>query len=141
MTAFGLEEDLGAKPPELAFGRRRLVAIARAVAADPSVLLLDEPAAGLDDHESAELATMVRRLADEWGIAVLLIEHDMNFVFGACDRITVLQSGRQIATGTTDEIRDDPAVIEAYLGDETEEEALESAVVERAPRTVSGVSP
>ncbi len=141
VKAFGLEQDLEAKPPELSFGRRRLVAIARAVAADPSVLLLDEPAAGLDDHESAELATLVRRLADEWGIAVLLIEHDMDFVFGACDRIIVLQSGRQIATGSTDEIRDDPAVIEAYLGDESAEGALESAVAEPAPRTVSGVSP
>jgi sulfate-transporting ATPase len=118
-----------------------MVGIARAMATSPRILLLDEPAAGLDDHESAELATMVRRLADEWGIAVLLIEHDMNFVFGACDRITVLQSGRQIATGSTDEIRDDPAVIEAYLGDETEEGALESAVAGPAPRTVSKVSP
>ena len=116
---FELSGDLHRKPSELPFGRRRLVAIARAIATEPSVLLLDEPAAGLDGHESAELARLVRRLADEWGIAVLVVEHDMDFVFGICDRIVVLDFGRKIADGTPDQIRGDAAVRIAYLGDGT----------------------
>ena len=85
---------------DLPYGQRRLLAIARAVATQPSVLLLDEPAAGLGDVETAELAHLVRRLADDWGIAVLLVEHDMNFVMSVCDDIVVLDFGRQIAEGT-----------------------------------------
>jgi sulfate-transporting ATPase len=106
---------------DLSYGRRRLVGIARAVATEPSVLLLDEPAAGLGDTESTELAALVRRLADEWGIAVLLIEHDMGFVMGVCDEIVVLDFGRVIGRGTPDEVRSDPAVIAAYLGEPVEE--------------------
>jgi ABC-type branched-subunit amino acid transport system ATPase component/ABC-type branched-subunit amino acid transport system permease subunit len=114
---FGLEGDLERRVDELPYGRRRLVAIARAIAADPSVLLLDEPAAGLDETETAELGTLVRRIADEWGLAVLLVEHDVSLVLSTCDRVTVLHFGQRIAEGTPDEIRDDPAVITAYLGD------------------------
>ena len=97
---FGLEDDLDRNVQDLPYARRRLLAIARAIASQPSVLLLDEPAAGLGDVETAELAHLVRRLADDWGIAVLLIEHDMNFVMSVCDRIVVLDFGRQIAEGT-----------------------------------------
>jgi sulfate-transporting ATPase len=86
------------------------------------VLLLDEPAAGLSSVESAELARVVRRLADEWGMAILLVEHDMNFVMGVCDRVVVLDFGVKIADGSPDEIRNDPAVIAAYLGQQTDEE-------------------
>ena len=108
--------------------QRRLLAIARAVATQPSVLLLDEPAAGLGDLETRELATLVRRLADDWGIAVLLVEHDMNFVMSVCDHIVVLDFGAQIAEGTPDEIRHDPLVVAAYLGEHEDEHAeLESA--------------
>ncbi len=114
---FGLEGDLDRKPDELPYGRRRLVAIARAVAAGPSVLLLDEPAAGLDDAETAELGRLLRRLADEWGLAVLLVEHDVSLVLGVCDRVTVLDNGRHLASGTPDEISADPAVRAAYLGE------------------------
>ena len=103
------------------YGKRRLLAIARAVATQPSVLLLDEPAAGLGDAETAELAHLVRRLADDWGMAILLVEHDMNFVMSVCDEIVVLDFGRQIAEGTPDEIRRDPAVIAAYLGEDEAE--------------------
>lgn len=113
---FGLENDLQRAVEDLPYGRRRLLAIARAVAAKPSILLLDEPAAGLGDHESAELARLVRRLADEWGIGVLLVEHDMNFVMSVCDEIAVLDFGRRISFGLPEQIRVDPVVVAAYLG-------------------------
>ncbi|MDY7106851.1 MAG: branched-chain amino acid ABC transporter permease/ATP-binding protein [Actinomycetota bacterium] len=115
---FQLTDDLHRHVQDLPYGQRRLLALARAVATRPSVLLLDEPAAGLGDNESAELAHLVRRLADDWGIAVLLVEHDMNFVMGVCDEIVVLDFGRCISEGTADEVRRDPAVIAAYLGDD-----------------------
>jgi ABC-type branched-subunit amino acid transport system ATPase component/ABC-type branched-subunit amino acid transport system permease subunit len=118
---FGLSEDLDRNVEDLPYGKRRLLAIARAVATQPSVLLLDEPAAGLGDHETAELATMVRRLASDWGMAVLLIEHDMTFVMSVCDEIVVLDFGRKISEGTPEVVRRDPAVIAAYLGEEEKE--------------------
>ena len=114
---FDLESDLDRRPGELSFGRRRLVGIARAVATHASVLLLDEPAAGLTDDETAELGELIRRLADEWGIAILLVEHDVSLVLSICDRIVALDFGRTIAIGTPDEIRNDAAVIAAYLGE------------------------
>ena len=114
---------------DLPYARRRLLAIARAIASQPSVLLLDEPAAGLGDVETTELAHLVRRLADDWGIAVLLVEHDMNFVMSVCDRIVVLDFGRQIAEGTPEEVRNNPAVVAAYLGEREDE----SAELEPAP--------
>ncbi len=121
---FHLEDDLLRHVQDLPYGQRRLLAIARAVASQPSVLLLDEPAAGLGDTETAELANMVRRLADDWGMAVLLVEHDMNFVMSVCDEIVVLDFGRQIAEGPRELVRNDPVVVAAYLG-ETEEEIVE----------------
>jgi sulfate-transporting ATPase len=117
-----LEEDLERNPDELPYGQRRLVAIARAIAAAPSVLLLDEPAAGLSDAESAEVSLLIRRLADEWGIGILLVEHDMSVIMGTCDRIAVLEFGRLIAVGTPDEVRNDSAVRQAYLGPSAAEE-------------------
>jgi ABC-type branched-subunit amino acid transport system ATPase component/branched-subunit amino acid ABC-type transport system permease component len=114
---FQLEDDLLRIVQDLPYGQRRLLAIARAVATEPGVLLLDEPAAGLGDHETAELAHLVRRLADDWGIAVLLVEHDMNFVMSTCDHIVVLDFGRQISEGSPEEVRSDPKVIAAYLGE------------------------
>lgn len=113
---FDLVDDLGKGVEGLSYGKRRLLAIARAVAAQPSVLLLDEPAAGLNDHETAELAHLVLRLAQEWGMGILLVEHDINFVMSVCDDITVLDFGTRISHGTPDEVRRDPAVIAAYLG-------------------------
>ena len=122
---FGLVECLDRRPSDLPYGMRRLVGIARAVAAAPSVLLLDEPAAGLDSRESAELGALIRRLADAWGMSVLLVEHDVQLVMSVCDRIVALNFGRSIATGTPAEIRRSPAVVEAYLGaaDSTGEDA------------------
>jgi sulfate-transporting ATPase len=125
---FGLESDLGRRPSELPYGRRRLVGIARAVASEPSILLLDEPAAGLDDTETAELAELVRRLADDWGIGILLVEHDMGFVMRVCDRIVVLDFGKVIGQGTPGEVRADPAVIAAYLGEAGDEDSVPLSV-------------
>ncbi|MET0198570.1 MAG: branched-chain amino acid ABC transporter permease/ATP-binding protein [Rhodococcus fascians] len=113
---FGLEADLDAMPDSLPHGRRRLVAIARAVAAAPSVLLLDEPAAGLTAIETEELGRLIQWLAHEVGLAVLLIEHDVGLVLSTSDRVAVFDFGRLIALGTPDEVANDPAVITAYLG-------------------------
>ncbi|MFE3188472.1 ATP-binding cassette domain-containing protein [Nocardia sp. NPDC059240] len=115
---FGLAPILHKFPDEISYGQRRLVAIARAVAAQPSVLLLDEPVAGLSEHESHEFAILVRQLANAWGMAILVIEHDMGFVMNTCDRITVINFGKHVCTGTPDEVRADRAAIAAYLGDE-----------------------
>ncbi|MGW0177065.1 ABC transporter permease subunit [Rhodococcus sp. NPDC003322] len=117
---FELEADLSAMPDQLPYGRRRLVGIARAVASGPSVILLDEPAAGLDEAESRELAHCIRRLADERGAGVLLVEHDMGMVMSTCDRIVVLEAGRVIAEGTPEEIASDDRVRTAYLGTDDE---------------------
>ncbi|MFJ9908015.1 ATP-binding cassette domain-containing protein [Streptomyces sp. NPDC101152] len=120
---FGLQESLDRPVAELSYGERRLLAIARAVAASPSVLLLDEPAAGLSDDETRELAHLVRRLAEDWGIGVLLVEHDVDMIMSVCDHVVVLDFGRRICAGTPQEVRRDPAVRAAYLGD-LEPEAL-----------------
>jgi sulfate-transporting ATPase len=113
---FELEPHLDQTPEELPYGRRRLVGIARTVASGPSVVLLDEPAAGLDENESADLARLIRRLADERNMGVLLVEHDVSLVMSTCDRIVVIDFGRVIASGTPAEIRGDQAVRDAYLG-------------------------
>jgi sulfate-transporting ATPase len=113
---FGLLDDLAAVPSDLPTGRRRLVGIARSVALKPSVLLLDEPAAGLSDVEARHVGTLIQRLAKYWGMAVLLVEHNVELVMAICDRVTVLDFGKVIAEGAPDAVRNDAAVIEAYLG-------------------------
>ena len=117
LREFDLEEHLDKPVSDLPYGQRRLVAIARAIATSPSILLLDEPAAGLSSNETEELAKVVRRLADAWGFGILVIEHDIGFVMGVSDRIAVLDFGRQIAYGAPQEVRHDKAVIKAYLGE------------------------
>jgi sulfate-transporting ATPase len=116
---FALQDELARRPDELPYGTRRLVAIARAIATGPSVLLLDEPAAGLDVEERSELARLIRRLADEWGLAVLIVEHDVSLVLETCDRVAVLNFGVKIAEGTPNEIANDPLVAASYLGSTT----------------------
>jgi len=121
---FGLDGLMELMPEELPFGRRRLIGIARAVASEPSILLLDEPASGLDTGEAHELAALIRVMADRWGIGILLVEHNLDLVLGLCDRVTVMASGEELLEASAPEIvRTHPAVIAAYVGDTDDEPA------------------
>jgi branched-chain amino acid transport system ATP-binding protein len=112
----GLSARAGEKARHLSYGEQRRVEIARALASQPRLVLLDEPTAGMSPGEAAAVARLVREVAKE-GRAVLLIEHNVRLVMGLCDRITVLNFGKVIARGTPAEIGKDPAVIAAYLGE------------------------
>jgi branched-chain amino acid transport system ATP-binding protein len=118
LAEFGLAgraDELGAA---LSYGDKRRVEIARALAADPSFLLLDEPAAGMNEAETEALLHTLAALPEARGLGLLIIDHDMGLIMRLCHRLHVLASGRTIATGTADQVRRDPAVIEAYLGSE-----------------------
>lgn len=127
LTRVGLHHRAQDEAQSLPYGEQRRLEIARALGTEPRILMLDEPAAGLNASERTELIALIRRLRDESGIAVLLIEHDMKLVMGLCERLLVLDHGCTIARGNPDQIRCDPAVIEAYLGDTSFLRPAESA--------------
>ena len=116
LSIFGMQDMGDVKAGSLPYGAQRRLEIVRALATNPSLLLLDEPAAGMNPHETQELMENIIRIRDQFQIAVMLIEHDMNLVMGICEGICVLNYGRIIAKGTAEEIQRNPVVIEAYLG-------------------------
>ena len=116
LSAFGMEAHYKEEAGSLPYGQQRKLEIVRALATNPSIILLDEPAAGMNPSETAELMENIRKMRDNFNIAVMLIEHDMNLVMGICEGICVLNYGRVIAKGTPDEIKSNEQVIEAYLG-------------------------
>ena len=118
LAIFNLETEADTLAKNLPYGQQRRLEIVRALATKPKILFLDEPAAGMNPQETAELTELIRKIKDEFNITIMLIEHDMSLVMEVTERIYVLEYGRLIAQGTPDEIKTNPRVIEAYLGGE-----------------------
>lgn len=117
LKVFGLEEEALYKASNLPYGKQRKLEIARALATEPKLLLLDEPAAGMNPNETGELMDTIRFVRDEFKMTILLIEHDMKLVSGICEELTVLNFGQILAQGETSEVLNSPQVINAYLGE------------------------
>lgn len=117
LEVFGLKEDANVQAQNLPYGQQRKLEIARALATKPKLLLLDEPAAGMNPNETEELMEMIRFVRDHFHMTILLIEHDMKLVSGICEQLTVLNFGEVLAQGDTSTILNDPQVIKAYLGE------------------------
>lgn len=117
LTVFNLQNEANEKAKNLPYGKQRKLEIARALASTPKLLLLDEPAAGMNPSETSELMDTIRLVRERFSVSILLIEHDMNLVMGICERLVVLDYGSVIATGKPEEIKNNPKVISAYLGD------------------------
>jgi branched-chain amino acid transport system ATP-binding protein len=120
LTRLGLDDVAAVEAGSLPLGAQKRLEIARALASEPRLLLLDEPAGGLNPTETQTLMAVIRRLRTETGLAIVVVEHDMELVMGISDRVAVLDHGRKIAEGRPHEIATDPAVVEAYLGSEDE---------------------
>lgn len=118
LKIFGLEEERNNLACNLPYGKQRKLEIARALATNPKLLLLDEPAAGMNPNETAELMDTIRFVRDKFDMTILLIEHDMKLVGGICEELTVLNFGTVLAQGKTDEVLNDPRVITAYVGED-----------------------
>ena len=116
LAIFELEKKYDVLAKNLPYGEQRRLEIVRALATDPKILFLDEPAAGMNPQETAELTALIRKIQKDFKITVVLIEHDMSLVMNVCERIYVLEYGRLLAKGTPEEIQKNPAVIKAYLG-------------------------
>lgn len=117
LKVFGLEENAQYKAANLPYGKQRKLEIARALATDPCLLLLDEPAAGMNPNETSELMDTIRFIREKFHMTILLIEHDMKLVSGICEKLTVLNFGQILAQGDTGKVLNDPQVITAYLGE------------------------
>ena len=118
LRIFDLDSDADTLAKNLAYGQQRRLEIVRALATEPKILFLDEPAAGMNPQETAELTELIAKIQKEFDLTVVLIEHDMSLVMKICQRIYVLEYGRLLAEGTPEEIKQNPAVIKAYLGGE-----------------------
>lgn len=117
LKVFGLEKEAGYKAANLPYGKQRKLEIARALATDPQLLLLDEPAAGMNPNETGELMDTIRFVREQFHMTILLIEHDMKLVGGICEKLTVLNFGQVLTQGDTADVLNDPQVITAYLGE------------------------
>lgn len=117
LKVFDLDKEFDYKASNLPYGKQRKLEIARALATNPKLLLLDEPAAGMNPNETAELMNTIRFVRDHFDMTILLIEHDMKLVSGICEKLTVLNFGHMLAEGPTSEVLNDPQVIAAYLGE------------------------